>query len=302
MPSDVKKDGGRFAELRRDPMAFAGAILLTGFILIAIFGPLIAPFDPAHQSLVNRLQPPVFGSGGSWHHVMGTDGLGRDVLSRAIYGTRSTMIIGVAVVTVSLILGGIVGLVAGYAGGWVDAFLMRTVDVQVAFPGLLLAVTIVAMVGASTTTVIAVLTLLSWVMMARIIRGAVQVIMNKPFIEAAQVVGCTAWRIVVHHIIPHLIPVILTLIVTEFAVVVLAEASLSFLGLGVQPPTISLGLDVANGRQYLLNAGWIVAFPGSAIALLVIATNLFAAWLRTTLDPVERDSVARLSSVEGGAA
>jgi peptide/nickel transport system permease protein len=277
------------AELWDDKPAFFGAAVLVLLVLMAVFAPLIAPYDPAEQSLRARLVPPVWQMGGSWEHVLGTDHLGRDVLSRLIHGARISLVVGVAVVALAGGFGVGVGLVAGYYGGRVDAILMRFVDTLIAFPGLLLALVILAVIGPSITTVIVVLALNGWMVYARMTRGIVLSVRQLPYVEAAEMVGMRPGRVILRHVLPNLASPILTLGILEFARIVLAEAALSFLGLGIQPPATSWGLDVAAGKDYLFIAWWLVTLPGLAIALTVLAINLVASWARTTSDPQERE-------------
>ena len=276
-------------ELWRDKAGLLGVIFLVVLVLSAIFAPLIAPHAPETQSLSDRLLPPVWGEGGEWSHVLGTDALGRDVLSRIIYGARISLLVGVAVVAVAGIFGVVMGLIAGYAGGRTDRIIMGVVDTQVAFPGLLLALIILAVVGPSITAVILVLSFNGWMVYARMTRSTVLTVRETPYVEAAEMVGCKPRRVIFKHILPNLTAGLMTLGVLEFARIVLAEAALSFLGLGIQPPATSWGLDVSNGRQYIFTAWWLVTFPGMAIALTVLAVNLVASWLRVVADPQERE-------------
>lgn len=276
-------------ELWTDKPAFFGLLILVLLVLMAIFAPLIAPYDPADQSLRDRLLPPVWQDGGSWAHVLGTDHLGRDMLSRIIYGARISLTVGVAVVALAGCFGVAVGLVAGYFGGRIDAILMRFVDTLIAFPGLLLALVILAVIGPSITTVIVVLALNGWMVFARMTRGIVLSVRQLPYVDAAEMVGGRFGRVIGLHILPNLISPLLTLGILEFARIVLAEAALSFLGLGIQPPATSWGLDVASGKDYLFIAWWLVTLPGLAIAITVLAINLVASWARVTSDPQERE-------------
>jgi len=290
-------------ELWADRVSFIGFLVLLVLVLTAIFAPLIAPFDPASQSLRARLLPPFWLPRGTLAHFLGTDYLGRDVLSRLIYGARASLGIGVSVVALAGSFGVVMGLAAGYAGGRTDNIIMRAVDTQIAFPGLLLALIILATVGPTTATVIVVLALNGWMVYARMTRGIVLSLKQMPFVEAAEMIGCRPSRVVFRHLLPNLTSPLLTLMMLEFARVVLAEASLSFLGLGVQPPASSWGLDVATGKAYIFNAWWLVTFPGLAIALTVLAVNLLASWARVTSDPQEREKrFARLLRAQLGIA
>ncbi len=284
---DKLKELGR--ELRRDTAGFIGVVLITALVLMAVFAPLISPHDPTEQDLTARLVPPVWYEKGSWGHVFGTDHLGRDILSRAIHGSRVSLWVGVSVVSLAGGFGVVMGLLAGYLGGRTDAFIMRWVDTQVAFPGLLLALIILAVIGPSLTTVVLVLSLNGWMVYGRMTRSAVLAIRQSPYVEAAEVVGCRWPRIIFRHILPNLTSSLLTLGILEFARIVLAEAALSFLGLGIQPPATSWGLDVSMGKNYMFMAWWLVTIPGCAIGITVLAINLVASWLRLISDPQERE-------------
>lgn len=283
-------------ELWGDKAGLFGILVIVLLLVVAVFAPFIAPDNPSHQSLATRLSPPVF-DGGTWSHPLGTDNLGRDILSRIIYGSRISLIVGVSVVAVATTFGTIVGMTAGYFGGRVDSVIMRIVDTQGAFPGLLLALLILTAIGPSAKTVILVLILDGWLVYARVSRGTVLTARELPYVEAAEIVGCGPNRVMFRHILPNLATPILTLCVLEFARVVLAEAVLSFLGLGVQPPQTSWGLEIAQGQDYIFSNWWLVTFPGIAISVTVLAVNLFASWLRVAADPQERDKRFAASSV-----
>jgi len=265
------------------------ASLLALLAAVAIVLPWLAPYDPAAIKLSARLRPPVWEARGSWANLLGTDNLGRDVFSRILHGARLSILIGAAVVAASATFGVLVGLIAGFAGGRVDAVLMRWVDVHVAFPGLLLSLVILVILGPGPGTVILALALNGWMVYARQIRSVVLSVRQLPYIESAEMAGARAGRILFRHILPNLAAPLITLMVLEFARVVLAEAALSFLGVGVQPPAVSWGLDVANGRNYLTSAWWLATFPGLSIALTVLIVNLAASRLRLALDPRERE-------------
>lgn len=276
-------------DLYADKIALFGAVFLILLVLFAVFAPLIAPYDPTAQNIMIRLKPPAWIEGGSWSYLFGTDHLGRDVLSRVLFGARISLVVGVATVALAGTVGVLVGLSAGYFGGRVDAFLVAVIDTVVAFPGLLLVLLILAVIGPSTLTVIVVLALNGWMVYARITRGIVMGMRSTPYIEAAETIGCKPSRVILRHILPNLTAPLLTLGTLEFARMVLAEAALSFLGLGIQPPASSWGLDVATGKEYMFRAWWLVTFPGLAIAATVLAINLLASWFRVTSDPVERE-------------
>lgn len=291
---------GVIGELWQDKAGFLGAAFLLILLVCTLLAPLIAPHSPTEQSLSDRLLPPAWSDGGSWDHVLGTDNLGRDVLSRVIHGSRISLIVGTSVVLLAGTFGVLMGLLSGYKGGRVDRGIMGFVDTQVAFPGLLLALIILAVVGPSVGAVIVVLAVNGWMVYARITRGVVLSVKETPYVEAAEIVGCRSRRVVFRHILPNLTSALSTLAVLEFARIILAEAALSFLGLGIQPPLTSWGLDVANGRDYIFDAWWLVTFPGLAIALTVLAVNLVASWLRVVADPQEREK--RFAAGAAGAA
>ena len=298
------------AELRHDKAATVGFLGLVLVVAVAIFAPLIAPYDPAAQDVLARLKPPAWAARGSLDHLLGTDHLGRDVLSRLIYGSRVTLVIASLVVLFAGALGVTIGLVAGYLGGRADSVLMRIVDIQVSFPGILLILLIVSVVGPGVTTLIVVLAVTNWMIYARVVRGIVLQSRQSAYVEAAEVVGCGPVRVIWRHILPNLVAPLLTLAILEFTNIVLAEAAVSFLGLGVQPPATSWGLDVASGRDYVFIAWWLVTFPGLCIVFTVLSINLFAGWLRVTGDPQEREKRfartaarrARLAARSGGTA
>ncbi|PPA72821.1 peptide ABC transporter permease [Achromobacter spanius] len=287
-PDAPRARGWQALSDRQRGWVLAAALLLL-LAVVAIVLPWLAPYDPAAIKLSARLRPPVWEARGTVANLLGTDNLGRDVLSRILHGARLSILIGAAVVAVSASFGVLVGLIAGFAGGRVDAALMRWVDVHVAFPGLLLSLVILVILGPGPVTVILALALNGWMVYARQIRSVVLSVRQLPYIESAEMIGARAGRILLRHILPNLAAPLITLMVLEFARVVLAEAALSFLGVGVQPPAVSWGLDVANGRNYLTSAWWLATFPGLSIALTVLIVNLAASRLRLALDPRERE-------------
>jgi peptide/nickel transport system permease protein len=292
-PTRARPHSGAFGrllgELWRDKAGFAGVVLMAGLLFMAAAAPLLAPHSPTAQDLRARLAPPAWEEGGSAKHLLGTDHLGRDVLARLIHGSRASLAVGAAVVLLAGTFGVVLGLLAGYRGGRTDSFIMRWIDTQVAFPGLLIALIILAVIGPSLLTVILVLAFNGWMVYGRMTRGLVLAVRQTAYVEAAEMVGCSAARTVFRHILPNLTSPLLTLAILEFARIVLAEAALSFLGMGIQPPDTSWGLDVASGKNYMFRAWWLVTFPGAAIAVTVLAINLVASWLRLISDPQERE-------------
>ncbi|MCX5496630.1 ABC transporter permease [Kaistia dalseonensis] len=302
-PTAAKPRSGSFRpialELWHDKAGMIGFTVIVLLILMAVFAPLIAPYDPAIQSVAARLKPPAWLPKGSWEHVLGTDQLGRDVLSRVIYGARASLLVGTSVVLLAGTFGVLFGLFAGFKGGRIDDLMMRLVDIQVAFPGLLMILLIISAVGPSLSTMIVVLAVTNWMIYARVVRGIVLSVRQTPYVEAAEMIGCKPGRVLFKHILPNLTSPLLTLGILEFTNIVLAEAAMSFLGLGVQPPATSWGLDVSNGKDYIFVAWWLITFPGLSISITVLSINLFANWLRVTTDPQEREKrFARLKAVE----
>lgn len=284
-------------DLIHDRVALLGACGIVLLIIMAVFAPAIAPHDPTQQSLRARLLPPVWAEEGSPEYLLGTDQLGRDLLSRIIYGARTSMVIGLSVVIVTAVFGTLTGVIAGYYGGTVDNIIMRWVDIQTAFPGLLVAITIIAMIGPSMRNLIIVLAINGWMIFARIVRGITLSQREQAFVKAAQVTGSGDGRIIFVHILPNLISPVLTIFVMELARIILAEAALSFLGLGIQPPDSSWGLILAQGRDYIVRAWWLVTFPGIAIALTVLFINMVAGWMRSVSDPQQRHKLRAGSGV-----
>ncbi len=279
---------GLSAELRRDRIALVAAGVVGAYILLAILAPVVAPQDPNAQNIVQRLRPPFWAPGGSLAHVFGTDALGRDVLSRVIFGARASLLIGFLVVLIAGSFGTLLGVIAGYRGGRTDLIISRITDVQTAFPGLLLALTILAVIGAGQANLVAVFAVNGWMVYCRTARGQTLSLREQPFIEAAVSIGCRERTIIFRHILPNLASILLTLGSLELARIVLAESVLSFLGMGVQPPDVSWGLMIADGNIYMTTASWLVLVPGVALSVLVLAVNVLAGWVRTVADPVQR--------------
>lgn len=276
--------------LWQDKLALAGAVFLVLLALAAIFAPWVAPFDPNDQSLFMRNMPPMTmpEEGGAIPHVLGTDFLGRDELSRLIFGGRVSLAVGLASVLVSGSIGTLLGLLAGFYRGSVDDAIMRLVDIQMGFPSLLLALFVLYVVGGGVLNVILVLAVTRWMIYARVTRGLVLSYRENVFVEAARATGCTDKRIILMHLLPNLLSPIIVLATLEVAHMILIEAALSFLGLGIQPPQSSWGLMLSQGRQYVTTAWWLVTFPGIAILLTALSLNLVATWARTATDPTQR--------------
>jgi peptide/nickel transport system permease protein len=267
---------------------FHGA-LLAAIVLAAALAPVLAPMDPASQELQRRLAPPGWVAG--TYHPLGTDHLGRDVLSRILWGARPSLAIGVAAVVVAGGLGTLLGLVSGVVGSWVDQALMTVADVQLAFPFILLAIALIAVLGPSLVTLVAVLGLSGWVVFARIVRGQVLSLKEQEFVEGARALGAGTFRTMAVHILPNTISPVLVIATLELARVIVLEASLSFLGLGIQPPTPSWGGMLRDGREHLATAWWVATFPGIALLATCLAVNRIGDALRDLLDPRLRHSI-----------
>lgn len=267
-----------FVENKLNVIALVIILLLT---FCAVFAPILAPYDPAAQHIEDRLEPP------SAEYPLGTDQLGRDLLSRMLFGARISMSIAIAVVTISLTVGTIVGLVAGYVGGLVDEVLMRLVDILLAFPGLLFALVVASVFEPSLMNIMIALAVVGWTQYARVIRGSVLSIKEQEFVTASQLMGTSHIRILGRHILPSVISPVIVLATLDMAYVILGTAGLSFLGLGAQPPTPEWGTMLSQGRNYLREAWWIANFPGLLIMLTVLAFNILGDSLRDFLDPRE---------------
>lgn len=271
--------------LAHNRLALTGAVLYGLFVLMAIFAPLLAPTDPLDQELINRLKPPMWLPGGSPDYILGGDNLGRDIVSRLIYGARVSIIVGLATVTICAVLGSVLGAIAGYWRGRVDASLMLVLDIWMAFPSLVMAIALSAAFGPSLPNLVLALALTGWVAYCRVIRGEVLSLREREFVLAARVCGASGARIVARHLLPNVVAPILVLATLEMATVIIAEAALSFLGLGVQAEQPTWGGMLNDGRQFLRQAWWLAAFPGAAISLLVLGINLLGDGLRDALDP-----------------
>jgi peptide/nickel transport system permease protein len=272
------------SRLLRQPMIVVGGLLLVAVILASAAAPWLAPADPIKPAFGQRLKPPQ-GLGGAAGHPLGTDNLGRDILARLLYGGRISLVLAASAVALAAGAGVVVGLVAGLVGGRLDDLVMRLADVQLAFPVIMLAIAIVAVVGTSPAALVSVLALSGWVLYARTVRAAVLTIRRLDYVEAARTLGAGDLRVLAVHILPNTLAPILVLGSSQFATMVLLESGLSFLGLGLQPPHPSWGLMLAEGRDYLSNAWWLATVPGIAISLVVLGANLLGDGLRDLLDP-----------------
>lgn len=260
-------------------------IIILACIIMAIFADFIALHSPLETNLSARLRPPIFQEGGSWSYPLGTDAIGRDLLSRIIFGARISLITALGALSLGAVIGISVGLSAAYFGGKVDVVLMRAADVTAAFPMILFAVFLAMTLGQGVNTIIIAVALVIWARFARVIRGEALSIMQRDFIDQARVNGCSAIRIMASYLFPNMLNTIMVLYSLQIGWVILMEATLSFLGAGIPPPTPAWGSMVAIGREYITTGWWVSVVPGIAISLLVLAFNLTGDWLREKLDP-----------------
>jgi peptide/nickel transport system permease protein len=263
--------------------------VLIAAILLAILAPIITPYDPTHNDLVDRLQPPWFINGGSPDHILGTDGFGRDVLTRLLYGARASLSVAALSLTILVVVGTTVGVAAGYAGGWIDSTLMRLVDIMLAVPTLLIGIVVAAVLGPSFWNVVFVIGLLAWPRIARLIRGETLALKQTDFLQYSRAIGVNKWSIARRHVLPNVLPTLLVAATLEVGEIILAEAALSFLGAGIPPPHASWGVMIADGRALISTGWWIALFPGLAIGVIVLSTNALGDWMRDRFDPKTRE-------------
>jgi peptide/nickel transport system permease protein len=265
---------------------FSGTVLVV-FILAGLIGPWVVPYDPNAIDLANALKPPAL-FGGSWSHPLGTDDIGRDMLSRIIEGARVALLVSIAVVVIAGIVGVFVAMIAGYRGGRLDAFLMRTTDASLAFPVILFAIVVVGVFGPSTTLVVIILAVAFWPSYARVLRSEVLQINTMDYVTMSRTMGGSGKWVVRRHILPNIVPTLLVLLSLQLGLAIIAEGSLSFLGLGVPAPAASWGGMLNDGRKHLSDGWWMATMPGIALSLTVLATNLMGDWLRVRSDPATR--------------
>jgi peptide/nickel transport system permease protein len=271
--------------LSHHPLALIGLVLVSIMILTAIAAPLIAPMDPRTQSIGNRLLAPMERNRDGELHVLGTDNLGRDILSRVIYGSRISLAASFTAVLITAFVGLMLGLVSGYVGRWIDSVLMALVNLQLAFPFMLLALAIIALLGANLVNLVIVFVVTGWPIYARTIRAAVLGLKEREFVEAARAIGGSHSRIILRHLLPNVVSPLTVLASFMVAQLIILEAALGFLGLSVQPPTPTWGNMLADGRQYIQDAWWLSAFPGIAIMITAAGVNFIGDGLRDILDP-----------------
>ena len=279
----IRKQSGRMEMLKSLP--WIPIVILLALIFAAVFAPVLTPHDPYMPILEKRLQPPAWQEGGSPEYPLGTDTLGRDLLTRIFFGTRISLIVAFLVLLFGGGIGLTLGITAGYTGGLASTVIMRLVDSLLAIPSILLALVFAMTLGPSMNTVILALSLLLWTRFARVIRGEALALKKRDFILQARVAGCSNMRIMITHVLPNVFNTFMVLVSLNVGWVIIIESSLSFLGAGIPPPTPSWGQMVSDGRGYITTAWWITFFPGLALALAVLAFNTFGDWLRDKLDP-----------------
>jgi peptide/nickel transport system permease protein len=272
--------GGRLRVIPTLPV-----VVLLALCLLGLLAPLIAPHSPMQGSLGEKLRPPAWVTGGKWAHPLGTDLLGRDILSRLLYGARTSLAVAAVTVVVAGTLGTILGLLSGYFGGVVDAIIMRFTDIALSLPLILVAIVLAAALGTSFGNVILVIVLLLWPRYARQVRGETLSIKERDFVALARIANCSHFRIMWRHIFPSVLPTLLVLVTLQAGYIVLLESTLSFLGVGIPPSTPAWGLMISEGRTVMDSAWWVVLWPGLAILLMVLSGNLLGDWLRDRLDP-----------------
>jgi peptide/nickel transport system permease protein len=266
--------------LKRDPWALTAIVFILVVIVVALLSPLIVPSNINSPSFGSRLLPPL-----SDGHIAGTDQLGRDVWGRLLLGSRISLFVGFGAVFFAALIGIPIGMVAGYFGRWFDTILMRLADVQLSFPFILLALTINAILGLGLRNIVITLVIAGWIEYARIARGETLVVREREYIQAAHVIGVSQFRMFVSHVLPNIITPLIVISTLQVARFIIAEASISFLGFGVQPPTPAWGSMVSEGLDYIYSAWWLITLPGLALAVLSLAVNIAGDWLRDTLDP-----------------
>jgi peptide/nickel transport system permease protein len=284
-PADA--DAGEDVKPRSDfgRLPWTAFVIIAVMVVVAVFAPLIAPHSPTEQSLPDKLKPPAWQEGGSAKHLLGTDLLGRDLFSRLVYGARVSLTVAAFALLSGGLIGLAIGIIAGYLGGRVDSVLMRVVDATLTFPTILIALLLAVSLGAGLRTIVIAITVIIWARFARVVRGEVLGVRARDFVSLARVHGCSSFRIMLVHIVPNVMNTFMVLLTLHIGFVIIVEASLSFLGAGIPPPTPSWGQMVADGRSHIASAWWLSVMPGAAIMLVVLAFNLFGDWLRDWLDP-----------------
>lgn len=275
--------------LLKSKTGLIGLIIVLSVIIIAIFAPFIAIHDPAKTNIANKFIPPVWSEGGSWENPLGTDNLGRDIFSRIVFGSRISLLVGICSVILAGIIGMFFGLIAGFYGKAWDFIIMRTVDALLSIPGILLMLIFLVVFGPSMLTLIIVLGTTSWVSYARMMRSETLSVKERDYVRSARAIGAKDFRIIIKYILPNVISSFIVLATLQMAGIIITEASLSFLGLGIQPPAVSWGLMLSDGKNYLATSWWVATFPGLAITITVLGVIFLGDWLRDMLDPKIKD-------------
>ena len=283
-----RSNRGLWRSLSRSRPAMVGLVFLIAFLIIAIAAPILAPHDPATPHLLYRLAPPAWLAAGSTEFLLGTDHLGRDILSRILHGSRIALLVAFGAVAISAFIGVTLGLLAGYFRGWTETIIMRIVDTIISIPNVLLYLAVLGVFGPSLPTLVLVIGLVNWTTFARVVRGEVLSVRRREFVESAVASGQSTFLIVLRHVLPSTVAPIIVVATLNVAVVIVLEASLSFLGLGVQPPTVTWGRMLADGRNYLTTSWCVATFPGIAITVLCLSLILVGDWLRDFFDPRTR--------------
>jgi peptide/nickel transport system permease protein len=289
-PTARRRPPSLFWRLLRNQSALIGLIIVASMLLVAIFATPLAPYGYDEDDLASLRLPPAWESKGTAAHLLGTDSLGRDILSRIMYAARMSLSIAGTGVIIAAVLGIMLGLVAGYYRGWIDAVIMRTADAQLSFPYLLLAIAVMALLRPNLGNLVLVLVLRSWVVYARVVRASTMTLKQREFVQAAQALGAGGPRVIFRHIAPNVITSAIVVSSFQLAELIILESSLSFLGLGVQPPAPSWGSMLSDGREYMATAWWLATFPGLAIIVTVLGINLLGDALRDILDPRLRNT------------
>jgi peptide/nickel transport system permease protein len=267
---------------------WAAVVLLLPILIFGIFGPLLYPHDPTLPDFQRALLPPAWLAGGDWNYVLGTDALGRDLLSRIMAGAQASLLVAAVGVLGAAVLGIPLGLLAGYAGGWIDNVIMRIADVKMSIPAVLLIILIGSAIGGGLPTILLSIVIVFWANYARVIRGEALVLRDRPFVALARVANCSHARILVRHLLPNVLPTSIVLITLQFGPAIMIEAGISFLGLGIQPPQSAWGLLINDGRAVLETAWWLALFPGIAVMITVLGANLLGDWVAQKIDPKRR--------------
>lgn len=283
--TDTRKPGEGLKRLFKSKTGAVGLIMLLLIVSISLAAPYIAPHDPAKAAIAQKLLPPAWEEGGSQDYILGTDGLGRDIWSRIVYGSRVSLIVGFCSVAISGLIGIALGLLAGYYGSWVDAVIMRVTDAFVSIPAILFMMLFMLVLGDGLGTLIFVIGITGWVNYTRLVRSEVLSVRERDYVRAARVSGAKALRIMGVHVLPNIMSSFIVIATLSVGRVIISEAALSFLGLGIQPPAVSWGGMLSDGRQYLATSWWVATFPGLAITLTVLAIIFVGDWLRDWLDP-----------------